>query len=76
MQHLSNDRKDHPNQQENSHKLCDKMGHPILSLMESQRKLRQHDQNCPMERKPLSNKCYRQKKYINPKGYDCGVARL
>ena len=54
MEHLSNDHKDHPNQQENSHKLCSEMGHPILSLLESQRKLRkQHDQNFQMEGKPL-----------------------
>ena len=42
------------NQHENSHKLCDQTGHPVVNLMESQRKLRQqHDQNFPMERKPL-----------------------
>ena len=49
MEHLSNDYKDHPNQQENSHKLCNGTGHPILCLTESQWKLRQHDQNFPME---------------------------
>ena len=38
----------------NSHKLCDEMGHPVLSLLESQWKLKQqHDQNFPMEGKPL-----------------------
>ena len=26
MEHLSNDPKDHPNQHENSYKLCDEMG--------------------------------------------------
>ena len=26
MEHLSNDYEDHPNQHENSHKLCDQMG--------------------------------------------------
>ena len=41
MEDLSNDHKDHPNQQENSHKLCAEMGHPIVNLMESQWKLRQ-----------------------------------
>ena len=31
-------------------KLCDETGHPVLSLLESQWKLRQqHDQNFPME---------------------------
>ena len=54
MEHLSNDHEDLPNQHENSHKLCDETGHPINNLMESKRKLRQeHDQNFPMEGKPL-----------------------
>ena len=48
MEHPSNDHKDHPNQHENSDKLCDEMGHPVDDLMESQWKLRQHDQNFPM----------------------------
>ena len=49
MEHLSNDHEDHPNQHENSHKLCDEMGHPVVNLMESQWKLRQqNDQNFPM----------------------------
>ena len=50
MEHLSNDHEDCPNQHENSHKLCDETGHPIVNLMESQWKLRQqHDQNFPIE---------------------------
>ena len=54
MEHLSNDHEDHPNQHKNSHKLCDEMGHPVFSLMESEWKLRQqHDQNSPMDGKPL-----------------------
>ena len=53
MKRLSNDHKDHFNQHKNSNKLCDEMGHPVVNLMESQRKLRQHDQNFPMEGKPL-----------------------
>ena len=54
MEHLSNDHKDHLNQHENSHKLCDEMGHPVKNLMESQWRLRQqHDQNFPKEGKPL-----------------------
>ena len=50
MEYLSNDRKDHPNQHENSHKLRYETGHSVVSLFESQWKLRQqHDQNFPME---------------------------
>ena len=46
MEYLWNDYEDHPNQHENNHKLCDETGHPVLSLPESQWKLRQkHDQN-------------------------------
>ena len=57
MEHLSNDHKDSPNQHENSHKLCDEEGHPAVNLMESLWKLRQqHDQNFPLEGKPLQNK--------------------
>ena len=48
MEHLSNDYEDHPNQHGNSHKLYDEMGHPTVNLMESQWKLKQHDQNFPM----------------------------
>ena len=56
MEHISNDYDDHPNQHENSHKPCDEMGNLVLSLLESQWKLRQqHDQNFPMEGKPLQN---------------------
>ena len=54
MEHLSDDYEDHLNQDENSHKLCNEIWHPLLSLMESQWRLRkQHDQNFPMEGKPL-----------------------
>ena len=57
MKHLSNDHEDHPNQLKNSHKLCDELGHPVLSLLEGQWKLRQQlDQNFPLEGKPLLNK--------------------
>ena len=56
MVHLSNDHTP-THQHENSHQLCDKKGHPILSLTESQWELRQqHDQNFPLEGKPLKNK--------------------
>ena len=54
MEHLSNDHNDHPNLYENSHKLCDEAGNPLLCLKESQWKLgQQHDQNSPMEEKPV-----------------------
>ena len=47
------------------------MGYPVVNLMENQWKLRQqHDQNFPMEGKPLQNKYYRQKKEVNPKKRD------
>ena len=50
MKDPSNDHKDHPNQHENSHKLCNETGHPVVSLIESLWKLRQqHDQNFSME---------------------------
>ena len=43
----------HRNQHRNNHKLYNEMGHPVLSLMENQWKLRQqHDQNFPIEGKP------------------------
>ena len=46
MEHLSNDHEDRPNQLENSHKLCDDTGHPVVNLMESQWKFKQQlDQN-------------------------------
>ena len=54
MKHLSNDHNNHPNQHKNSHKLCDETGHPVVNLMETQQKLRQqHDQNFPMQGKPI-----------------------
>ena len=54
MEHLSNYYEDRLNQQENSHNLCDKTGHLLLSLTESQWKLRQqYDEYFPKEKKPL-----------------------
>ena len=54
MEHLSNDHEDRPNHHENSHKLCSETGHPFLSLLEGQWKLKQQDdQNFPMGEKPL-----------------------
>ena len=53
MEHLSSDHKVHLNQQENSHKPCYETWHPVLSLTESQWKLRQqHHENLPMEETP------------------------
>ena len=48
MEDLSNDHEDHHNQHENGHKPHDETGHPVLNLLESQFKLRQHNQNFPM----------------------------
>ena len=54
MEHLFNDHEDRLNEHENSHKLCNEMGNPIVNSMESQWKLRQQDdQNFPMEGNPL-----------------------
>ena len=54
MEHLSNDLDDCLNQLENSNMLWDEIMHLVLCLLESQGKLRQqHDQNFPMEGKPL-----------------------
>ena len=39
MERLSNDQEDRPNQHENSHKLCNETGHPVVNLIESQWKL-------------------------------------
>ena len=57
MEHLSNDHLEHHNQHENSHNLCTEIGHPVLSLQESQWKVTKwHNQNFPMEGKTLQNK--------------------
>ena len=63
MEHLSNDHEDHPNQYENSHKPRDETGHPFLSLLEGQWKLRQqHDQNLPNGGKAIVETSVRRKK--------------
>ena len=50
MEHLSNDHEDHPNQRDNSYKSRGQMAHSVLSLLESQWKLRQqHEQNFSIE---------------------------
>ena len=49
MEHLSNDQQDHSNLCNNSYKPCNETRHPVLSLLETQWKLRlQHEQNFPM----------------------------
>ena len=54
MEHYSNNNEDRSNQHENTHKICDETGHPVLSLIESQWKLRQqHNQNHATEGKLL-----------------------
>ena len=54
IEHLLNYHKEHPDQNENIHKLCDQMGQSFFSLNESQWKMRQqHNQNFPKEGKPL-----------------------
>ena len=42
VEYLLNDHEDHPSQHKNSHELCDETVHPLLSLTESQWKLRQY----------------------------------
>ena len=68
MEHFSNDKEDRPNQQENNHKLCDEMRHPVVSLMERQWKLtQQHDQNFPNGGKAILERILALKEIINPK---------
>ena len=51
---MEHDHEDRLNQYKNSHKLCDEKGPPFFSLKEIQWKMRQqHDQNFPVEGKPL-----------------------
>ena len=52
MEHPSNDHEDYPNQGNNSHKLCDELGHPVLKLLKSSWKLiQQHDKNLSLKGK-------------------------
>ena len=37
MEHLPDDHEDHPKQLENSHKLCNEWGQPVVNLMETER---------------------------------------
>ena len=71
MEPLPNDYKDCPNQYMNNHKLCNEMGNPDLSLMESQWNLRQeYFQISLTDAEPLQNKYYHWQKKINPKKQD------
>ena len=74
MEHLSNDHKDRFNQHENSNKLSNKTGHPVMSLTKKTMKTEiGFDQNYPMEGNPLQNKYYHPKKERNLKeqDYEC-----
>ena len=74
MEHLSN-HEDRPSQHENRHKLCNEMGQPLLSLLESQCKLRQqHDQNIPNGGKAIAEQilAIRRKKEIQK----CRIVRV
>ena len=54
MEHLSNDHEDRPSQYKSSYMLHVETEHLLLSLPESQWKLRQqHDQNFPIVEKSL-----------------------
>ena len=64
MEYLSNDHEDHPNQHKNSHKLCNEKGHPVLSLLGSQWKLRQHDQDFQWRESHSKTNTNRRKKEI------------
>ena len=56
MEYLSNYHEVHPNQHKNGHNPSNEIGHPVLGLLGSQWELRKHDQNKPMEVKPLDHK--------------------
>ena len=74
MEHLVNQHKDCPNQHENNHKLCVETGHLLLSLIESQWKLRQqHDQNFPMEGKEIKKKKISKSKRAGLKKSQSGI---
>ena len=63
MEHLSNNHGDGLNQDKKSHNLCNEKGHPVLSLIKGQWKLRQsHDQNFRMDTKPYTNTSIRKNK--------------
>ena len=68
MEHLSNDHKNCPNQHKNSHKQCD-TSYPIVNIIESQWKLRQHDQNFQMEGKGIVEQILESE--WNPKEQNC-----
>ena len=64
MEYLSNDDKDYPNQHENSRKLCNENGYPVLSFKETEWKLRRKlDQKSLME-KSRENTRFKRNKQI------------
>ena len=59
--HLSNDDEEHPNQHENSLTLSNEIGHPLLSLMESQLKQRRR---CRTDASVRKNKLIKKRKTV------------
>ena len=63
MERLSNDHEGRPSQHENSHRLWYETGLPVLSLLESQWKLKQqHNLNFPLESRSRTNTSVRRNK--------------
>ena len=58
-------------QQENSHKLCDQTGHPVVNLMESQWKLRQQHDLISQWRESQCRTKILASEERNPKEQDC-----
>ena len=56
MEHLLDDHKNHPNQQENNQRLSDEKYYLPLLPQESQLKLQKNDQKSSMEGRGLRNK--------------------
>ena len=56
MEHLLDDHKNHPNQQENNQRLSDEKYYLPLLPQESQLKLQKNDQKSSMEGRRLHNK--------------------
>lgn len=56
MEHLLDDHKNHPNQQENNQRLSDEKYYLPLLPQESQLKLQKNDQKSSMEGRGLHNK--------------------
>ena len=72
MYNLSNDHQDHSNLHKNSHRLCDELGRPILSLKKSQWKLRQRTwSEFPYGVKAIAEEILASEERNNPKEQDC-----